>query len=152
MPNTPAMIAQGAIVACAASNVSEKQKSLADTLLSCAGLVRWIEDEMLMNAVTALSGSGPAYIFLLIEILQKSGESLGLSNDLARDLARQTVIGAAALAATQPDIAAAALRQNVTSPGGTTEAALKVLMSGALQDLFDKALQAAQKRGEELSA
>ncbi len=105
-----------------------------------------------MDAVTALSGSGPAYVFLLIEVLAKAGEGLGLSPDQAMILARETVIGSAALAEAAPDLPAAQLRKNVTSPGGTTEAALDVLIKGeALQKLFDAALVAACDRGKALS-
>lgn len=151
MPNTPASIGQGASVAIANSNTSDQQKLSANTLLGLLGTLHWIEDETLMNAVTALSGSGPAYIFYLIEVLSKAGEETGLAPDLARDLARQTVIGSAALAKSEESTPASTLRENVTSPGGTTQAALDVLMDGKLQEIYINALKSAQKRGEELN-
>lgn len=150
MPNTPAAIGKGATVAVANAACTAAHKALADSALSGTGLVEWITDETLMNAVTALSGSGPAYVFHLIEALEKAGTDIGLPPALAAGLARQTVIGSAALAAESPDITPATLRQNVTSPGGTTEAALKVLMNGEFQDILTSALQAAKRRGEEL--
>ncbi len=152
MPNTPAAIGKGASVAVANSLVSEAQKRGVASLLKALGTLEWIEDEPLMNAVTALSGSGPAYIFHLIEILAQSGQSVGLDKDLAMTLARQTVIGSAALAEHDKDTPASTLRENVTSPKGTTEAALKVLMDGRAQEIFNEALNAAKKRGEELNS
>ena len=152
MPNTPAAIGEGVTVAVANSHVTEEQKRQADALLRATGEVRWIENEAKMDAVTALSGSGPAYVFLLIETLAKAGENQGLPAEMAMRLARQTVIGSAALAERDAAIPAATLRQNVTSPGGTTAAALKVLMdSGEMQALFDRALDAATRRSRELS-
>lgn len=151
MPNTPAAIGKGITVACANKNVSDTEKKMATGLLSAGGDVLWVEKEALLNPVTALSGSGPAYVFLLIETLTKAGVSIGLDPAMAEKLARKTVIGSAALAEADP-APAAELRQNVTSPGGTTAAALKVLMDEpAIQSLFDKALAAATKRAEELS-
>ncbi len=152
MPNTPASIGKGANVAIANSNVSEHQKDCISELLSALGMAQWIEDESLMNAVTALSGSGPAYIFYIIEMLACSGEKLGLEPELAMSLARQTVIGSASLAESDKDIPACKLRENVTSPKGTTEAALRILMDGRAQDIFNEALLAAKKRGEELNS
>jgi pyrroline-5-carboxylate reductase len=153
MPNTPAAIGQGITVATANQNVTPAQKDLARSLLSAIGLVEWLEDESLMDAVTALSGSGPAYVFHLIEVLAAAGAKQGLPPDLAMRLARQTVIGSAALAAAEPDINAEILRKNVTSPGGTTEAALNVLMKDkALEELFTRALNAATARSKELSS
>lgn len=151
MPNTPAAIGKGMTVAIANKHVSPAQKTLAADLLKCAGAFEWIEDETLLDAITALSGSGPAYVFYLIEMLAASGKKLGLSADLAMTLARQTVIGSAALAESEPKISADTLRHNVTSPAGTTEAALKVLMDGRAQAIFDDALAAAKKRGKELN-
>src|SRR5690606_15149978 len=118
-------------------NVSAAQKTLAEKTLGATGLLEWLEDESLLDAVTAVSGSGPAYIFHLIETLAAAGEKAGLDKNLAMTLARQTVIGAAALAENNPEIPAETLRKNVTSPGGTTEAALKILMNGELQKLYD---------------
>ncbi len=151
MPNTPASIGKGITVACANKNVSGSEKDMATKLLGAVGEVFWVEKESLLNPVTALSGSGPAYIFLLIETLTKSGIHIGLDATLAEKLARQTVIGSAALAEadTSP---ASELRKNVTSPGGTTEAAVKMLVAEpGIQKLFDRALKAATQRAEELS-
>lgn len=151
MPNTPAAIGKGITVAVAGKNVSAAQKKTADEILRSTGALEWIDDEELLDAVTALSGSGPAYVFLLMDTLASAGMQAGLPADLAAKLARQTVIGAAALAESEPGTDAAQLRKNVTSPGGTTEAALKILMNGPLQEIFDTALAAATARGRELS-
>lgn len=152
MPNTPASIGQGITVACSNRNVTKSQKALATQLLGSVGEVLWVDDEKLLNPVTALSGSGPAYLFLLIEALTNAGKKIGLEAKMAEKLARQTVIGSAALAADSAELPASKLRENVTSPGGTTAAALDVLKKDdALQKLFDKALLAATKRAEELS-
>ena len=150
MPNTPTAIGKGVSGIYASSDVSQDQKDTAQTLLEPLGLIEWLESEDLMNALTALSGSGPAYVFYMIEMLAKSGEALGFSKETAQKLARQTVIGAANLAEEKPDQSTSTLRQNVTSKGGTTESALEVLMDGRAQDIFDEALKAAQKRSEEL--
>ena len=150
MPNTPAAIGAGISVAVANKNVSDEQKEIADKLLKSIGLVEWATNESVMDAVTALSGSGPAYLFHLIEVMAEAGIQSGLEPGFAMALARQTVIGSAALAAAEPDISATQLRKNVTSPGGTTEAALNILM-GEMQDLFNRALSAATKRSKELS-
>ncbi len=151
MPNTPAAIAKGVTVGCPNEHVTPAQKTLADNLLKAVGLVEWVEDEGLLDAVTAVSGSGPAYIFLLIEAMAAAGVKAGLKPDFAMKLARQTVIGSAALADADP-LPAETLRKNVTSPGGTTAAALDVLMSpSGMQDLFDKAIAAATARSKELS-
>ncbi len=151
MPNTPAAIGQGISVLVATDNVGQPQRDLAGRLMAAAGAVEWIDDEGLLDAVTALSGSGPAYIFLLIETMAEAGVSVGLPSALAMRLARQTVIGSAALAG-QSDEPAATLRRNVTSPGGTTQAALEVLMAAdGMQPLFDRALAAAARRGRELA-
>ncbi len=151
MPNTPAAIGQGISVLVATDNVGQGQRELASRLMAAAGAVEWIDDEGLIDAVTGLSGSGPAYVFLLIETMAAAGASVGLPPDLATRLARQTVIGSAALAG-RSDEPAATLRQNVTSPGGTTQAALEVLMAAdGMQPLFDRALAAATRRGRELA-
>lgn len=150
MPNTPAAVGKGMSVCVANARVSEEQQALASQLLKTVGRVEWLKDESLMDAVTALSGSGPAYVFYLIEMLAESGRKLGLPEDMAMTLARQTVIGAAALGESESATTAATLRQNVTSPGGTTEAALKILMNGQAQALFDDALRAARDRSREL--
>ncbi|MDQ2803112.1 MAG: pyrroline-5-carboxylate reductase, partial [Pseudomonadota bacterium] len=151
MPNTPAAIGQGMSVACAGPGVSDAGRSLCDTLLGAVGEVAWVEDEALLDAVTAVSGSGPAYVFLLAELLEQAGTEQGLPPDLARRLARATLFGAGALlAATEED--AAALRQAVTSPGGTTQAALTVLMTeNAWPVLVSKAVAAAANRSRELA-
>lgn len=150
MPNLPASIGKGMTVGCANKTVTPEQKQWADALLRCAGKMEWVTNENLIHAVTATSGSGPAYVFLLIETLAKAGEAAGLSKDLATTLARQTIIGSAALVESNPDITAETLRKNVTSPNGTTEAALKILMNGEWESLFKKAIAAAKKRSEEL--
>lgn len=152
MPNTPAAIGFGMTVACANSNVSDTHKALATKLLQAVGKVEWINDENLMDAVTAVSGSGPAYVFLLIEELAQAGMAAGLPGGLAMTLARQTIIGSAHLAEHHATIYAETLRKNVTSPGGTTEAALKVLMADdGLRPLLIKAIAAATNRGKELA-
>lgn len=152
MPNTPAAIGKGITVLCANGLVSAAQQKNAERLLAASGAVEWVNDENLMDAVTALSGSGPAYVFLLIEILARAAQKQGLPADLAVKLARQTVIGSAALAEHEAKTPVETLRQNVTSPGGTTAAALKILMKGELQNLYDRALAAATKRGQELKS
>lgn len=152
MPNTPAAVGHGMSVLCANGRVSERQRAMAEGLMAAVGAAAWLDDEALMDAVTAVSGSGPAYVFLLIECLAKAGEAVGLPADLAQTLALQTVAGAGALAA-QSDDDAAQLRINVTSPGGTTQAALEVLMAAdGLQPLLTRAVEAAERRGKELGA
>lgn len=152
MPNTPAAIGKGMSVAAANNKTDEAQKHHAHNLLRAVGKVEWVDDEKLLNAVTAVSGSGPAYIFHMIEAMAEAGQKAGLDETLAMTLARETVIGAASLAASEPETAAAQLRQNVTSPGGTTEAALEVLMNdkNGLTDLMTRTIEAAKKRGEAL--
>ncbi len=150
MPNTPATIGAGITALIANGNVSSAQRDLASKLLVSVGSVVWLDSEEQMDAVTALSGSGPAYVFLLTECMTQAGISQGLSPELARNLARATVSGAGALMA-QSDDDAATLRENVTSPGGTTEAALAVLRSeDGLQRLMEQAIDAATKRSKEL--
>jgi pyrroline-5-carboxylate reductase len=150
MPNTPASIGRGITVAVPNSQVSPAQRELANTLLAAAGAVEWIDDETLMDAVTAVSGSGPAYVFLLAESLARAGEKAGLPAELAARLARATVAGSGELLHRSAS-AAAVLRQNVTSPGGTTAAALDVLMAPeGLDPLMERAVAAATKRGREL--
>ena len=151
MPNTPAAIGRGITVAVAAKGVNEKQRTMADALLRATGAVEWIDDEALMDAVTAVSGSGPAYVFLLAEELARAGVSAGLPADLAAKLARETVAGSGELLH-RSDLDAATLRQNVTSPGGTTAAALNVLMGEhGLKELMTRAVAAATKRSQELA-
>lgn len=151
MPNTPAAIGRGISVACANQHVSGEARATCDTLLSAVGEVAWVDDEGLLDAVTATSGSGPAYVFLLIECLAEAGIEAGLPDDLAVQLARATVAGSGELAR-QSDESPAVLRQNVTSPGGTTEAALKVLMADdGLAPLLTRAVMEATRRSRELA-
>jgi len=151
MPNTPAAIGRGITVAVANARVSREQRALVDTLLSAVGAVEWAPDEALMDAVTALSGSGPAYVFLLAEELARAGVEAGLPADLATKLARETVAGSGELLH-RSELPSATLRQNVTSPGGTTAAALEVLMGkDGLQPLMIRAIAAATKRSKDLA-
>jgi pyrroline-5-carboxylate reductase len=151
MPNTPAAIGRGITVAVAANNVSTAQRGMADALLRAIGSVEWVDDEALMDAVTAVSGSGPAYIFLLAEELARAGVAAGLPERLATRLARETVAGSGELLH-RSDLSAATLRQNVTSPGGTTAAALEVLMGeGGMQKIMTRAIAAATARSKELA-
>ncbi len=151
MPNTPAAIGRAITVACPNPRVGAGQRLLCDALLAAIGDSAWVEDEALMDAVTAVSGSGPAYVFLLIEALAEAGARAGLPADLALRLARATVAGAGELAR-QSSETPARLRENVTSPGGTTRAALDVLMAeDGLPDLFDRAVAAATARSRELA-
>ncbi|MFZ5791651.1 MAG: pyrroline-5-carboxylate reductase [Pseudomonadota bacterium] len=152
MPNTPAAIGRGITVACANGRVSADQRELADQLLKAVGEVAWVEDESLIDPVTALSGGGPAYVFLLIEYLAEAGVAAGLPPDLAKRLARVTVSGAGELAR-QSQEPVEQLRQNVTSPGGTTLEALKILMAeDGLKPLLVKAIAAATRRSRELAS
>jgi pyrroline-5-carboxylate reductase len=151
MPNTPAAIGRGITVACPNSKVSARQRKLATDLLAAVGTVEWAGDETLIDAVTAVSGSGPAYVFLLAEAMTKAGIAAGLPAELAAKLARETVAGSGELLHRSP-LDAATLRQNVTSPGGTTAAALEVLMGpGGFDELLTKAIAAATRRGRELA-
>jgi pyrroline-5-carboxylate reductase len=151
MPNTPAAIGRGITVAVAANDVSAAQRGVADALLRATGSVEWVDDEGLMDAVTAVSGSGPAYVFLLAEELARAGVEAGLPEALATKLARETVAGSGELLF-RSDLASATLRQNVTSPGGTTAAALEVLMGeGGMQSLLTRAVAAATRRSKELA-
>jgi len=151
MPNTPAAIGRGITVAVPNARVTPEQRELVHGILSAVGSVEWIADEGLMDAVTALSGSGPAYVFLLAEAMAQAGHAAGLPPGLAQSLARATVAGSGELlhrSALDP----ATLRQNVTSPGGTTAAALEVLMAAnGLQELMTNAIAAAAKRSRELA-
>ena len=151
MPNTPAAIGRGITVAVAAKDVSAAQRSVADALLRATGAVEWVDDETLMDAVTAVSGSGPAYVFLLAEELARAGVEAGLPEELATRLARETVAGSGELLR-RSEASSATLRQNVTSPGGTTAAALDVLMGpDGLQPLMIRAIAAATKRSKDLA-
>jgi pyrroline-5-carboxylate reductase len=151
MPNTPAAIGRGITVAVAANNVSAAQRATSDALLRATGSVEWVEDEGLMDAVTAVSGSGPAYIFLLAEELARAGVAAGLPEELATKLARETVAGSGELLH-RSELPSSTLRQNVTSPGGTTAAALDVLMGkDGMQQLMTRAIAAATVRSKELA-
>ncbi len=152
MPNTPSAVGKGVSAAISNNVVSNEQHEKIDQLLKALGALYWIEDEPLMNAIAALSGSGPAYVYYMIEVLSKAGCSIGIPEQMSIDLARQTVVGSAALAERDSNIPASILRENVTSPGGSTLEALKILMDGRLEKIFDCALEAAKKRGEELNS
>jgi pyrroline-5-carboxylate reductase len=151
IPNTPAMVGRGITGAVANAAVSTEAKAEVDRLLSVCGPVEWVEDEALIDVITAVSGSGPAYVFYLVECMAEAGRKCGLPADLAMRLARATVTGAGELMHRSPD-GAAQLRQNVTSPNGTTAAALAVLMAeNGIQPVFDQALKAAADRSRELA-
>ena len=151
MPNTPAMIQCGATALYANARVNQQQRQQAESLMRAVGLAQWVDDEGLIDAVTAVSGSGPAYFFLVIEAMEAAARELGLPAETAHLLTLQTALGAArmALESSEP---AAVLRQRVTSPGGTTERALGILEDGGLRDLFERALRGARDRSRELSA
>jgi len=151
MPNTPAAVRRGMTVACGNPNVSDIQSTLCGSLLATVGEVAWIEDEGLLDPVTAVSGSGPAYIFLLAECMAEAGMKAGLPQALAEQLARTTIAGSGELLS-QSTETAEILRINVTSPGGTTAAALDILMAeDGMHSLFDQAIQAATRRSRELA-
>lgn len=150
MPNTPALIRAGATGLYANNQVSTQQRQLADTILQAVGVTLWLDDEALMDAVTAISGSGPAYFFLFIEALEQTGQDLGLSREQSRLLALQTAYGAACMAR-ESDTDPATLRERVTSKGGTTEEAIKRLRDGGLENLVRQAATAARDRSRELS-
>ncbi|MFK5969389.1 MAG: pyrroline-5-carboxylate reductase [Candidatus Marithrix sp.] len=145
MPNTPALVRSGASALFAGKHVDNDQKELAESILRAVGLTVWLEDENHMDIVTALSGSGPAYTFLMMEVLEKAAISLGLPQESARLLTLQTAFGSAKMALESHEDAAT-LRERVTSKGGTTEQAINTLQDGGLQNLFDQALQAATQR------
>ncbi len=152
MPNTPAAVGRGITGAAANGAATQAQKALAKALLGAIGQVVWLDDEGLIDAVTAVSGSGPAYVFYLVECMAKAGETAGLPADLAMQLARATVEGSGELMFRDGGTSASQLRVNVTSPGGTTAAALDVLMaSEGLEELMQRAILAAKKRAGELS-
>lgn len=152
MPNTPAAVGRGVTVCVANPHVSETQKALAQSLLEAVGQVGWVDDEALIDAVTGVSGSGPAYVFYMTECLARAGEAAGLPRDLARQLARATVSGSGELMQQSSD-EPETLRTNVTSPGGTTAAALDVLMADedGLADIMARAVNAATARSRELA-
>ena len=150
MPNTPSLIKTGATALFAYSRVSSAQRNNAETILRAVGLALWIEDEALMRAVTALSGSGPAYFFLFIEAMEEAARDLGLADETARLLALQTAFGATKMALESPENCAT-LRRRVTSPGGTTEQAILTFENNGLRALVAKALSAAANRSDELA-
>lgn len=150
MPNTPALLGCGASAMFANTRVTDTQRELAESIMRAAGAVVWVEDESLMDAVTALSGSGPAYFFLLMEAMTRAGIEMGLEPDAARLLTQETALGAARMALeSEEDVGA--LRERVTSPGGTTEAALGVLMEAEVPAKLEAAILAARDRGRSLA-
>ncbi len=152
MPNTPAAVGRGITVLTANPRASGRQRQICEDLMTAVGEVAWVEDEALLDPVTAVSGGGPAYVFLLIEVLARAGVEAGLPEDLAMRLARTTVAGAGELVHQAPE-PASTLRENVTSPGGTTLEALKVLMApDGWQPLMTRAIAAATKRSRELAS
>lgn len=150
MPNTPALVQTGASGLFANSQVSEEQKQQAETILKATGITLWVETEGQLDAVTAVSGSGPAYYFLVMESMIEAGKKLGLSEEVATQLTLQTALGAAKMASSS-DVDPAELRRRVTSPNGTTEQAIKRFIDGGLPALFDEALIACNDRSVELA-
>lgn len=150
MPNTPALVGHGITGVVAASNCSHQQRQQAEEILMAAGDVVWLEEEALMDAVTAISGTGPAYFFLLTEVLAEAARDMGLPDDTADRLASITCFGAGAMLASSPG-EAAELRRRVTSPNGTTHAAMELLKSEGYRGLVKRAAEAARKRSQELS-
>ena len=149
MPNTPALVGSGASALFANPFVTHEQRSLAESILRAVGITLWVDDERLLDTVTAVSGSGPAYFFLLMELITKAGEELGLSAEAARLLTQQTALGAARMAL-ESSGDPSALRARVTSPGGTTERAIACLTDGGIEELMTKAIKAAHARSVEL--
>ena len=150
MPNTPALLGAGVTGLYANARVEADDRVGTQSLLSAAGGTVWIEDEAQMDAVTAVSGSGPAYVFLLAEAMQEAGEAEGLSHEAARTLALQTILGAGRMLV-ESDVDAAELRRRVTSPNGTTHAAITAFEAGGFRELVGRAVHAARVRGKELS-
>ncbi|HSX91082.1 MAG TPA: pyrroline-5-carboxylate reductase [Pseudomonas sp.] len=150
MPNTPALLRQGVSGLYANARVSPAQRQQAEQLLGAVGLALWLEQESLIDAVTAVSGSGPAYFFLLIEAMTAAGEKLGLPRETAAQLSAHTALGAARMAASS-DVDASELRRRVTSPAGTTEAAINSFQAGGFEALVEKAVRAAANRSAELA-
>ena len=151
MPNTPAMLQCGASVLFATEQVGIEQRRTAHDVLESVGYAAWVDREELLHAVTALSGSGPAYVFLMLEAMQRAGENLGLEPELARRLAAQTALGAARMAQ-EGEVDVAELRRRVTSPGGTTERAVRVFEQNGFRAMFEAAMGAAADRSRELAA
>lgn len=150
MPNTPALIKAGATALFANEKVTHDDREIAESIMRSVGTAVWVDHESLIDTVTALSGSGPAYFFLIMEILEKSAIDMGLQPDAARLLTLETALGAAKMAI-ESNQDAGELRTQVTSPGGTTEKALSVLNQGGIEELFHNALKAAQQRSVELA-
>ncbi len=150
MPNTPSLLRKGVSGLYATRQVSAEQRQQAQTLLAAVGSALWLDEEQQLDAVTAVSGSGPAYFFLLIEAMTAAGEKLGLPRDIAIQLSQQTALGAAHMAVAS-DVDAAELRRRVTSPAGTTEAAIKTFQAGGFEALVEKALAAAAQRSAEMA-
>ncbi|TWI58392.1 pyrroline-5-carboxylate reductase [Pseudomonas duriflava] len=150
MPNTPALLRQGASGLFANEQVSAAQRQQAEQLLAAVGITVWVDTEAQLDAVTAVSGSGPAYFFLLMEAMTRAGEHLGLDRDTASRLTLQTALGAAQMALAS-DVSPAELRRRVTSPGGTTEQAIKTFQDDGFEALVQKALAAASRRSAELA-
>ena len=150
MPNTPALLRQGMTGLFATNSVNAENRKVGESILAAVGDTRWFEKESDLDAVTAISGSGPAYFFYVIEVMQNAAEQLGLSSDEARQLVLQTAVGACEMAAMSAE-PTAELRRRVTSPGGTTEAAINKLIDGDLESLFLEATRAAKNRSEELA-
>jgi pyrroline-5-carboxylate reductase len=150
MPNTPALLRQGVSGLFATNEVNAEQRQQAEELLSAVGIALWLNEEQQLDAVTAVSGSGPAYFFLLIEAMTAAGVKLGLPADIAAQLTVQTALGAAHMAVAS-DVDAAELRRRVTSPAGTTEAAIKSFQAGGFEALVEKALGAAAHRSAEMA-
>ena len=149
MPNTPALLRCGATGLFANAAVSDIQREQAQQILDAVGLAQWVEQESELDAVTAVSGSGPAYFFLMMEAMQASGEALGLSPEVAKQLSQQTALGAARMAL-ESDVDVAELRRRVTSPKGTTERAINIFEDGGFRALVQQALQGAADRADEL--
>ena len=149
MPNTPALIGLGASGLYANEFVSTVQRQRAERIMAAVGLTEWVNKEELLDAITALSGSGPAYCFLLLELMAQTGEKLGLKSELAQRFAKQTMLGAATMADRSSE-SLTTLRQNVTSPGGTTERALAIFKEGSLEKLVHRAITGAHDRALEL--
>lgn len=151
MPNTPAQVLQGASGLYANDLVSAEQKALAGAMFDAIGVAQWLDSEDQMHSVTALSGSGPAYIFLVIDAMEKAAIAQGIEAQSARQLAAQTVLGAAQMVLSNDETSPEQLKRNVMSPGGTTERAIEVLESEGLPAIFDKAMKAAELRSQELA-
>ena len=150
MPNTPALIQTSATALSANNFVGDEQHNIAEAIMRAVGLTIWLDDEALMDTVTALSGSGPAYYFLVMEAMEKAATKLGLSAEQARLLTLQTAFGAAKMAL-ESEHDPATLRKHVTSPGGTTESAINVFLNGGFEHLFKEAMSAAMERSKEIA-